>query len=160
MEVMHQLVWWKTTYSRPVIYQGFFPDFRIFYKSSFAPELSWKKRSSHQGKKEVACIVFKPLVSCLWWCGESVNPPELNIQEVQGVLSSRPKGDPGLLPTFHDFILLSNHTPDILIVLTFARRLFIFEVFTVTQAWFERFIQNVTHIWIKTCLLSCFFIEG
>ena len=34
--------------------------------------------------KEVARIVSKPLVSCLWGCGESVNPPKLNIQEVQG----------------------------------------------------------------------------
>ena len=35
--------------------------------------ISWKKRSSHQGKKEVACIISKPLVTCLWGCGESVN---------------------------------------------------------------------------------------
>ena len=52
--------------------------------SSFAPNVPRKKRSSHQGKKEVACIVSKPLVSCLWGCGESVNPPILNIREVQG----------------------------------------------------------------------------
>ena len=55
----------------------------------------------------------KPLVSCLWGCGESVNPPKLNIQEVQGALSSRPKGDPGPLPIFQDLLLLSNHTPDL-----------------------------------------------
>ena len=63
-----------------------FPDFRInpVTKSHFASECSWKKRTIHQGKKEVACIVSKPLVSCLWECGESVNPPKLNIQEVQG----------------------------------------------------------------------------
>ena len=41
-----------------------------------------KKRSSHQGKKEVACIVSKPLVSCLWGCGQSVSPPKFNIQGV------------------------------------------------------------------------------
>ena len=35
------------------------------------------------------------------------------IQEVQGALSSRPKGVPGLLPIFQDFLLLSNHTPEI-----------------------------------------------
>ena len=69
-------------------------------------EVATKKR------KEVACIVSKPLVSCLWGCGESVNPPKLNIQEVQGALSSRPKGDPGTLPIFQDFLLLSNHTPE------------------------------------------------
>ena len=34
------------------------------------------------------------------------------MQEVQGALSSRPKGDPGPLPIFQDFILLSNHTHD------------------------------------------------
>ena len=42
-------------------------------------------RSSHQGKKEVACIVSKLLDSCLWRYGESVNPPKLNIQEVKGI---------------------------------------------------------------------------
>ena len=68
--------------------------------SPFALKFSWKKRSIHQGKKEVACIVSKPLVSCLWGCVEPVNPPNLNIQEVQGALSSRPKGDPGPLPIF------------------------------------------------------------
>ena len=55
----------------------------------------------------------EPLVSCLWGCGESVNPQKLNIQEVQGALSSRPNGDPGPLPIFQDLLglLLSNHTP-------------------------------------------------
>ena len=68
-----------------------FSDIRTFYKSPFASKCSWKKRSRHQGKKEVACIVSKPLVSCLWGCGESVNPPKLNIHEVQRALSTRPK---------------------------------------------------------------------
>ena len=89
---------WSPT--RRVISSGYFPDFRIWYKSSFASEFSWKKRSSHQGKKEVACVVSKPLVSCLWGCEEFVNPPKLNIQEVHGALSLRPKGDPSLLPIF------------------------------------------------------------
>ena len=67
-----------------------------------------KKRLSHLGKKEVARIVSKPLVSCLWGCGESVeSPPKLNIKEVQGALSSRPKGDPGPLPIFQYFLLFS-----------------------------------------------------
>ena len=67
-----------------------------------------------QGMKGVACFVSQPLVSCLWGCGESVNPPKLNIQDIQGALSSRPKGDPGLLPIFQDLLLLSNHNPEIL----------------------------------------------
>ena len=58
-------------------------------------------------KREVACIMSKPLVYCLWGCGESVNSQKLNIQEVHGALSSRPKGDPGSLPIFQDFLLLS-----------------------------------------------------
>ena len=53
-----------------------FPDFRIVFKSPFASKCSWKKRSSHQGKKDVTCIVSKPLVSCSCGCGESVNPPK------------------------------------------------------------------------------------
>ena len=36
---------------------------------------------------------FASILSCLWGCGESVNPPKLNIQQVQGALSSRPKRD-------------------------------------------------------------------
>ena len=83
---------------RPVICQVFFliSEFQNFFQTP----LPLIKRNSHQGKKEVACIVSNPLVSCLWGCGESVNPPKLNIQEVQGALSSRPKGDPGPLPVF------------------------------------------------------------
>ena len=52
----------------------------------------------------------KPLVSCLWGSGEPVNPPKLNIQEVQGALSSRPKGDqacyPFLFSGFYTFVTL------------------------------------------------------
>ena len=44
--------------------------------------------------EEVACIVSKHLVSCLWGCGESVNPPRLNIQEVQGGFVLQTKGRP------------------------------------------------------------------
>ena len=77
----------------PVIFWDF-SWFQDFCKSPFASKCSWKKWGGHRGKKEVACIVSnKPLVlSCLWGCGESVNPPK--IQEVQGALSYRPKGDP------------------------------------------------------------------
>ena len=66
-------------------FSGVFLISGFFYKFPFASKFSRKKRSSHQGKKEVACIVSKPLVSCLWGCGESVNPSKLNIQEVQGL---------------------------------------------------------------------------
>ena len=51
---------------------------------------------SHQGKKEVACVVSKPLVSCLWGCGEPINPLKLNIQEVQGALSSKGRPRPAI----------------------------------------------------------------
>ena len=58
-------------------FSGFFLISGFLYKSPFASKCSWKKRSSHQGKKEVACIVSKPLVSCLWRCGESTNRPKI-----------------------------------------------------------------------------------
>ena len=89
---------------RRVISQDFswFQDF--FLQISLCVKVSWKKRSSHQVKKEVACTMSKPLVSCLCGCGESVNPPKLNIQKVQGALSSTPNGDPGPLPIFQDFV--------------------------------------------------------
>ena len=67
------------------------------------------ERKEKERKQEVAYIVSKPLVSCLWGCGESVNTPKLNIREVQGALSFRPKGDPGQLPIFQVYLLLSNH---------------------------------------------------
>ena len=86
-------------------FSGFFSRFQDVVKSPFASKCSWKKRSSHQGKKEVACIVSKFLVSCLWGCGESVNHVKVNTQEVQGALSSRPKGDPDLQPIFPDLLL-------------------------------------------------------
>ena len=92
---------------RPVISEDF-----SWFQDFFTNLPSWKKRSSHQGKKEVAGIVSKPLVSCLCGCGESVNPPKLNIQEVQVALSSRPKGDPGPLPIFQDsfrFFFFKSH---------------------------------------------------
>ena len=83
----------------------------FFYKSSFASKFYWKKRSSHQGKKEVSCIVSKPLVSCLWGCGESVNPPKIKHPGGSGGLCPLDqRGDPGLLPIFQDLLLLSNHT--------------------------------------------------
>ena len=66
----------------------------------------------HQGKKEVACIVSSSfLFEGMWGCGESVNPPKLNIQEVQGALSSRPKGGSGLLPIFQDFFSVVKSHP-------------------------------------------------
>ena len=95
----------------PIIRHVISQDFSRF--QDLFTTFSWKKRSSHQGKKEVACIVSKPLVACLWGCGESVNP-KLNIQEVQAALSSRPKGDPGPLPIFQDFVLLSNHATELI----------------------------------------------
>ena len=104
------LLWWP--FISGLWFLKIFPDFRIFfYKCSFASKCSWKKRSSHQWKKEVACIMSKSLVSCLWGCGESVNPPKLYIQEVQRALSST-KGisrPANRFLIFFDF--LSNHAP-------------------------------------------------
>ena len=77
-------------------------------KQTVFPASFFYKSHSHQGKKEVACIVSNPLVSCLWEYGESVNPPKLNIQEVQGALSSRPKRVKGLLPIFRIFDFCQN----------------------------------------------------
>ena len=41
----------------------------FIHQQSKSKRKKYKKRSSHQGKKEVTCIVSKPLVSCLWGCG-------------------------------------------------------------------------------------------
>ena len=58
-------------------FSGFLLISEFFYKSHFA--------SRYQGKKGVAYIVStKHLVSYLWGCGESVHPPKVYIQEVQG----------------------------------------------------------------------------
>ena len=55
---------------------------------------------SHQGKKEVAYIASKPLVSCLWGCGESVNPPQLDIQGGSGGFVLETKERPRPSPHF------------------------------------------------------------
>ena len=67
-----------------------FPDFRIFYffYYFFFTNLSLDQNVL-EGKTEVACIVSKPPVSCLWGCGDSVNAPKFYIQKVQGALYSR-----------------------------------------------------------------------
>ena len=95
------------------VFSGFF-----FYKSPFASKCSWKKRSSHQGKKEVAHIVSK---TWSFFCGnvESVNPPKLNIQEVWRFggwgggrtrhLSSGLKRDPVLPPILGGFFYVKSH---------------------------------------------------
>ena len=79
----------------------------FFYRSAFASKCS--KRSSYQGKKEV--VVSKPLVFCLWGCGESVNPPKSNIQEVQGGLCPLDQRETQVrCPFFRICLLLSNYT--------------------------------------------------
>ena len=73
----------------------------------------------------------KPVVSCLWGCGESVNPPEL---KVQGALSSRPKGDPGPLPIFQDFFIVSNHTSEM-----FTHTIILFSILAMYYRCFDLF---------------------
>ena len=73
--------------------------------------LERREVATKEGNKEVACIVSEPLISCLWGCGESVNPTKWNIREVQGALSSRPKGDPGPLPIFQNFLTVVKSHP-------------------------------------------------
>ena len=68
------LSWEDFSKLNPCIFSGMWFLRILVYKSPFACKFSWQKTSCHQGKKEVACIVSKPLVSCLWGCGESVNP--------------------------------------------------------------------------------------
>ena len=88
-------------------------DFSFFYYKSLLKNVFERSTCtcSYKGKKEVACIVSKPQVSCLWGCGESVNPPKLTIQEVQGALSSRPKGDPGPLTHSSRFVTFVKSHP-------------------------------------------------
>ena len=48
---------------------------------------------------------------------ECVNPPKLNIQEVQGTLSFSPNGDTGPLPIFQDFYFCqSTHPADVILL--------------------------------------------
>ena len=76
---------------RSVISQNcsWFQDFLL--QSRFASKLSWKKRSS-LCRVQTSSFLFVGDMESL------VNPPKSNIQEVQGALSSRPKGDPGPRP--------------------------------------------------------------
>ena len=102
---------------RPVISQDFSWFQVFFYKSPFASKFSWKKRSSHQGKKVHVRSLYCVQTSSFLFvsgCGESVNPPKLNIQEVQGALSSRPKGDPGLLHVYMYMFMLGTHFSELI----------------------------------------------
>ena len=65
------------TFLKHVISQDFYKNFPLPQKDLERREVAIKERN------KFACIVSKPLVSCLWGCGESVNPQKLNIQEVQ-----------------------------------------------------------------------------
>ena len=58
-------------------FSGFFLISGFLLQISLCLKFSWKKRSSHQGKKEVACIVSKPQIFV--FVGMSENPPKLNI---------------------------------------------------------------------------------
>ena len=79
-------------------FSGFFPDFRNFYKSSFAPKLFWKK--TRKERSSLYCVQTTSFLFVGMW---RVWPPPLNIQEVQEALSSRPKGDADPLPICQDF---------------------------------------------------------
>ena len=102
-------------FTRQVISQDFFPAFSICFTNRPLYKNVHERREvgpSHQGKKELACIVCKPLVSCLWGCGEAVNPQKFNIQKVQGGFVLQTKGRPRPAYHFSGFcLLLSNHTP-------------------------------------------------
>ena len=90
--VSGQLGWPLALRSRPCDFSGFFLiSVFFFYKSSFALKYSCTKRSSHHGKKEVACIVSKPVVPC-WGCEESCKSSKIE----------RPGGSGGfVLPATH-----------------------------------------------------------
>ena len=79
---------------------------------------------------------------CLWGCGELVNLPKLNIQEVHGALSSRPKGDPGPLPIFQDFFTDVKSRPWLL-YLPFKSNLLLYV--------FKDFYEQWNVYWSLTC---------
>ena len=59
----------------------------------FFLQISWKKRSSHQGKKRSTCIPYCVQTSSFLFVGmwRVCKSSKINIQEVQGALSSRPR---------------------------------------------------------------------
>ena len=82
-----------------------FSDFRICYKSPFASEFSWRKRRSHKGKKEVACICVQ--TSSFLFVGMWRNRKSSKMKHPggSGALCSRPKGDPGPQPIFQNLFV-------------------------------------------------------
>ena len=79
------------TFIRPVIYQDY-SWFQDFLQISLCLKIFLKEEE----------VAIKERKNMGMW--RVYNPPKWNIQEVQGALSSRPKGDPGLLPIFQDFV--------------------------------------------------------
>ena len=77
-----------------------------FFANLPLPQNVLERREVATTRKErssLYCVQTLQFLVC-GGCGESVNPPKLNIQEVQG--------DPGPLPIFQDVLLVSNHSPD------------------------------------------------
>ena len=96
-------------------YLRIFPHFRIsFTNLSLSQNILERRVQKPPRKERSTCSLYCVQTSSfLWGCGESVNPPKLNIQEVhdQGALSSRPKGDPGPLPIFQNFFTFVKSHP-------------------------------------------------
>ena len=83
----------------------------------------------------------------MWGCGESVKPQKLNTQDVQGALSSRPKGHPGLLLICQDFLLFYLFT-------RFGSR----HTVNTKKPWkfHENRVKNIQSLFRKHCFLAFF----
>ena len=79
-----------------------FPDFWIvcFTNLSLPQNFLERREVATKEKKEVTCIVSKPLVSCLWGCGE--------VCISTGICPVDHRETHGPLPIFQDFLLVSN----------------------------------------------------
>ena len=91
----YYVMWIKLFIKQLMFCSQDFSWFQEFYKSPFASEFSWKKRSSLYCVQTCVC----------GGCGESVNPPK-------GGFVLYTKGRPRhTAPFSREFLLLSNHTP-------------------------------------------------
>ena len=104
----------RTMYTRTVlsyVYISVLWFLGIFYKSPSASKFSWKDRSSHQGKKEVACIVSKPssfLFVGMWRVCESSKIKHPRGSGGEGLCPLDERETQACYPFCWIFLLLSN----------------------------------------------------
>ena len=99
-----------------MIYQDFLRILEFFTNLPLPRHfLERREVATNQGKKEVACIVYKPLVSYFWGMWREGKTSKINHPGgFRRLCPPDQTGDSDPLPIFQDCLLLSNDIPETL----------------------------------------------